>query len=90
MKLALSDISSPLALEFSYYNLRSGTWLKDLSRPLTFQHLYKIHVPCSLQTSIMPLLEHPEPNTDGPSLYEILANQTQYLSDTSVHEFMAY
>ena len=90
MKLALSDVSSPLALEFSYYDLRSGTWLKDLSRPLTFQHLCGIHVPRSLQTSIMPLLEHPEPNTDGPSSYEILANQTQCPSDMSVHEFMAY
>lgn len=44
MKVGLSDILSPLALDFSYYDIKSGIWLKDLDRQLTFQHLCGIYV----------------------------------------------
>ncbi|MCJ1402282.1 hypothetical protein MMC11_005502 [Xylographa trunciseda] len=90
MKVGLSDILLPLALDFAYYDAKSGVWLKDLDKQLTFQHLCGIHVPRSLQTSVIRSLEHPAPNIDGPSSYEIVASQTRCPSDISVHEFMSY
>ena len=89
MKVGLSHILLPLALDFAYYDIKSGVWLKDLDRQLTFQHLCGIHVPRSLQ-AVIPSSVHPPPNIDGPSSYEIIASQTKCPSDISVHEFMSY
>lgn len=36
MKVPLFEILLPLGLDFAYYDVRSGVWLKDLNRPLTF------------------------------------------------------
>ena len=90
MKVDLPDILLPLGLDFSYYDATSGVWLKDLYRPLTFQHLCGIHVPRSLQASVMRPPVHPAPAIDGPSSYEIVASQTRCPSEISVHEFMGY
>ncbi|OCK76192.1 hypothetical protein K432DRAFT_428888 [Lepidopterella palustris CBS 459.81] len=90
IKVSLSDILLPLGQTFSYYDMRSGTWLKDLDKPLTFQHLCGIHVPRGLQGSVIRPSVHPGPNTDGPSSYEIIASQTKCPSDMSVHEFTSY
>ena len=90
MKVDLSDILLPLGLDFAYYDIKSGVWLKDLDRQLTFQHLCGIHVPRSLQASVVRSSVHPAPNVDGPSSYEIIASQTKCPSDISVHEFMGY
>ena len=90
MKVNQSDIVLPLGLDFSFYDIKSGIWLKDLDKPLTFQHHCGIHVPRSLQVSVMPLPVHPAPNTDGPSSYEIVASQTKCPPDVSIHEFTAY
>ena len=90
MKVELSDISSPLALKFSYFDMISGTWLKNLDKPLTFQHLSGIYVPRGLRLSIMPSVKHPGPNVDGPSSYQIVSSQTECPPDMSVHEFMSY
>ncbi|KAF7944017.1 hypothetical protein EAE96_010427 [Botrytis aclada] len=90
MKVDLSKIIFPQALEFAYYDTKSGVWLKDLDRPLTFQHLCGIHVPRSLQGSVIQASEHPPPNINGPSSYEIMASQTECPSDVSIHEFMSY
>jgi hypothetical protein len=32
MKVGLSDILLPLGLDFVYYDVRSGVWLKDLDK----------------------------------------------------------
>jgi Protein of unknown function (DUF3638) len=90
MKVGLSDILLPLGLNFAYYDAKSGVWLKDLDRQLTFQHLCGIHVPRSLQALVIGSPVHPAPNIDGPSSYEIVASQTRCPSNISVHEFMSY
>lgn len=89
MKVNVSDIILPLGLDFAYYDAPSGTWLKGLDKPLTFQHLCGVHVPQSLHSTVISLI-HPPQNTDGPSSYEIVASQTKCPTEISVHEFMAY
>ena len=90
MKVGLSDILLPLGLDFAYYDSNSGVWLRNLGKQLTFQHLCGIHVPPSLQASVIKSSVHPHPNIDGPSSYEIVASQTRCPPDISVHEFMSY
>lgn len=90
MKVKLSQISFRQGLSFSYYDTKSRIWLKDLDRPLTFQHHCGIHVPRGLQISVIESPIHPAPNTDGPSSYEIIASQTKCPSNMSIHEFTSY
>lgn len=90
MKVKLSKILLPTGLDFSYYDKKSRIWLKDLDRPMTFQHLCGIYVPRGLQISVIRSSVHPAPGTDGPSSYEIIANQTKCPLDMSVHEFTSY
>ncbi|KAH8814811.1 hypothetical protein F5884DRAFT_151839 [Xylogone sp. PMI_703] len=90
MKVDLSSILLPLGLEFSYFDIASNTWVKDLDRPLTFQHLCGIYIPRGIQQSIHPPEDHPSATYNGPSSYEIVASQTKCPADMSVHEFMAY
>ena len=90
MKVNLLQICSPLALQFQYYDIGSGIWLKSLDKPLTFQHLCGIHVPRGLEVSVMPSMVHPAPSVDGPSSYQIVASQTNCPSNMSIHEFMSY
>ncbi|KAF2706375.1 hypothetical protein K504DRAFT_459665 [Pleomassaria siparia CBS 279.74] len=90
MKVSESDVLLPLGLNFSYYDITSETWVKDLDKPLTFQHLCGIHVPSGLRASIMKPRIHPPPINDGPSSYGIVASQTKCPSDMSVHEFTSY
>jgi hypothetical protein len=90
MKAAQSDVLLPLGLHFSYYDMTSETWVKDLDKTLTFQHLCGIHVPSGLRASVMRSSSHPSPIIDGPSSYKIVASQTKCPPDMSVHEFMAY
>ncbi|KAH8656605.1 hypothetical protein BGZ60DRAFT_384977 [Tricladium varicosporioides] len=90
MKVELSDILLPLGLDYAYYDTKSGVWLRDLNEKLTFQHICGIHIPPSLQVSVIGSPVQPAPNMDGPSSYEIVASQTRCPSDISVHEFMSY
>jgi hypothetical protein len=90
MKVNEFDVMLPLGLEFAYYDIKSGLWLKDLDRQLTFQHLCGIYVPRSLQASVIPPSAHPLPNVDGPSSYEIIASQTKCPPELSIQEFMSY
>lgn len=90
MKVKLSDIILPLGLSFSYYDSKSGIWLKDLDKQLTLRHLCGIHIPRSLRASVIESPVHPGPSFDGPSSYEIIASQSKCPSDISVHEFMSY
>ncbi|KAB8287403.1 hypothetical protein EYC80_010107 [Monilinia laxa] len=90
MKVKLSDIILPLGLSFSYYDSKSGIWLKDLDKQLSLQHLCGIHIPRSLRASVIESPVHPAPNFDRRSSYEIIASQSKCPSDISVHEFMSY
>jgi hypothetical protein len=90
MKVDISNVLLPFGLDFAYYDIKSGVWLKDLDRQLTFQHLCGIHVPRSLQASVIPPSIHPLPSVDGPSSYEIIASHTKCPSELSIHEFISY
>ena len=88
MKVDLASVILPLGLSFSYYDKDSTTWLRDLQKPVTFQHLCGVHVPRGLR-SIIESPIHPPLQTDGPTSYETIASQTKCPLDMSVHEFMA-
>ncbi|PQE19818.1 p-loop containing nucleoside triphosphate hydrolase protein [Rutstroemia sp. NJR-2017a WRK4] len=90
MKVKESDVLRPLALDFAYYDMKSGLWLEDLDRQLTLQHLCGVYVPRSLQVSVVPPPPHPLPNVDGPSSYETIASQTKCPPELSIQEFMSY
>ena len=90
MKVEFPEVASPLALQFAYYDMRQGKWLKNFNRPLTFQHICGIHIPRGLRDSVMRPMEHPKVDTDGPSSYQTVANQTKCPSNMSAHEFMAF
>jgi hypothetical protein len=89
MKVDLDTIVLPLGLSFSYYDQDSEIWLRDLNKPVTFQHLCGVHIPRSLLNSVIESPEHPPPHTDGPTSYETIASQTKCPPDMSLHEFTA-
>ncbi|KAI0116069.1 hypothetical protein F4776DRAFT_319624 [Hypoxylon sp. NC0597] len=89
-KVPLSQVLLPLAAKFELYDHASGLWIKDLKKPLTFGHLCGIHVPRGLQTTILPGKQHPPRIIDGPSSYQVLANQADCPSSMSTHEFSTY
>ncbi|KAI8963576.1 hypothetical protein F5Y11DRAFT_144057 [Daldinia sp. FL1419] len=89
-KVPLSRVLLPLGARFELYDRASGLWVKDLNKPLTFQHLCAVHIPRALQGTVISVEEHPPSSVDGPSSYEVQANQVECPSDMSVHEFSAY
>ncbi|KAH9885947.1 hypothetical protein F4778DRAFT_798742 [Xylariomycetidae sp. FL2044] len=90
-KAPLSRVILPLGAKFQLYDHAAGLWVQDMTAtPLTLQHLCGIYVPQGLRATILPLERHPPPVIDGPSSYEIQANQTECPSDMSVHEFSAF
>lgn len=90
MKVDLSDTLLPLGLDFSYYDANSGVWLKTLDKQFSFQHLYGLYVPRSLQALVIGSPVNPAPSIIGPLSYGIVTSQTRCPSDISVHEFMTY
>ncbi|KAI1805842.1 hypothetical protein F4811DRAFT_513767 [Daldinia bambusicola] len=89
-KAPLSRLLLPLAADFQLYDRNSGLWVKDLEKPLTFQHHCAVHVPPALRTTIIPVVQHPPATVNGPSSYEVQANQVECPANMSVHEFSAY
>ncbi|KAI0122664.1 hypothetical protein F4814DRAFT_217495 [Daldinia grandis] len=89
-KAPLSRVLLPLAADFKLYDHATGLWVNDLEMPLTFLHLCAVHTPSALQATILPVIKHPSPIVDGPSSYEVQANQVECPPDMSVHEFSAY
>lgn len=89
-KVPLDRVVLPLAARFELYDPVSGLWVKDLCETLTLQHICGIHVPRALEATISPVQQHPPPDADGPSSYEIQANQSECPSNMSIHEFSAY
>ncbi|KAI1654401.1 hypothetical protein F4813DRAFT_370697 [Daldinia decipiens] len=89
-KAPLSRVILPLGAEFRLYDRITGLWVNDLERPLTFLHLCAVNTPSALQATIIPVIQHPSPIVDGPSSYEVQANQVECPANMSVHEFSAY
>ncbi|KAI1495818.1 hypothetical protein F5X99DRAFT_422623 [Biscogniauxia marginata] len=86
----LSRVFLPLAASFELFDNASGLWVHDLNKTLTLQHLCGVHIPHTLKATILPESQPPKPTVDGPSSYEVQANQSQCPSSMSVHEFSAY
>lgn len=89
-KIPLRNLLLPLAARFQLYDSVSKSWVRDFTMPLTFQHLCGVHIPGELRASVLPEAQHPPPTVDGPSSYEVQANQTECPANMSVHEFSAY
>ncbi|CAJ2499840.1 Uu.00g026930.m01.CDS01 [Anthostomella pinea] len=89
-KVPLPRVVIPLGASFELYDHDSELWVKDLGGILTFQHICGVHVPRGLQSTVMPEIQHPLPDIDGPSSYEIRANQSHCPSNMSVHKFCAF
>lgn len=85
----LDQVLLPLAAEFELFDASTDLWIQDLDKSLTLQHLCGIQVPRGLATTVLPGCSHPEPQVDGPSSYQVQANQTACPSSMSVHEFSA-
>ncbi|KAI0116284.1 hypothetical protein GGR51DRAFT_312844 [Nemania sp. FL0031] len=85
----LKQVLLPFAADFKLYDSRLKIWVEDLTKPLTLEHLCGIQIPRSLLT-ILPSEIHPPTIIDGPSSYEVQANQVVVPSDVSVQAFSAY
>ncbi|KAI1347711.1 hypothetical protein F5Y01DRAFT_318465 [Xylaria sp. FL0043] len=87
-KAPLSRVLLPFAANFQLYDSVSNLWVADLGRPLTLEHHCGIQIPSSLQP-ILPKHFHPPTVVDGPSSYEIQANQVVAPKDTPLQAFSA-
>lgn len=81
MKVDLKSVLLPQGADFSLYDLESGTWIKNFTDSLTFQHLCGVHIPRALNAAV---------GQTHWSSYEIIASQTECPPEMSVHEFLAY
>lgn len=90
MRASESDVLLPNGLNFAYYDMASHTWLREYSKPLTFQHQCGVHVPVGLRGSVIPASIHPPTVMNWPSSYATVASETHCPSDMSVHEFTAF
>ncbi|KAI3338571.1 hypothetical protein F4824DRAFT_509367 [Ustulina deusta] len=88
-KVPLTRVLLPFAPDFQLYDSISGIWVEDLKKPLTLEHRCGITIPPSLEP-ILPNRLHPPTVVDGPSSYEIQANQAVAPKDIPVQAFSAY
>ncbi|KAI0428983.1 hypothetical protein F5Y09DRAFT_357255 [Xylaria sp. FL1042] len=84
----LTRVLLPFAANFQLYDSMSDIWVADLTKPLTLEHQCGIRIPRSLQP-ILPNKLHPPTIVDGPSSYEIQANQAVVPRDTPLQAFSA-
>ncbi|KAI1741165.1 hypothetical protein F4680DRAFT_464954 [Xylaria scruposa] len=89
VKVSPTWVFVPFAPDFRLYDSKSETWVEDLTNPLTLEHLCGIQIPESL-LPLLPRRLHPPTIVDGPSSYEIQANQAMVPKDISVQAFSAY
>lgn len=90
MKCDLFHVLLPLGSNFKLYDISRKLWIADLDMPLTLAHLCPIRVPACLRATVMQPVNHPQPNPQGPSSYEIVASRRECPPDMSVHEFEAF
>ncbi|KAI0878565.1 hypothetical protein GGS24DRAFT_517708 [Hypoxylon argillaceum] len=88
-RVPLNRVLLPFAADFRLYDSRLRIWVDDLTKPLTLEHLCGIQIPPSL-LPILPRKIHPPTIVDGPSSYEIQANQAVVPNDISTQAFAAY
>lgn len=89
-KVPLSHVVLPLGAKFELYDRASQRWVKDFKEALTFEHICGIHIPHGIRGTVLPVVQHPPPTVDGPTSYEIQANQTECPSHISLHEFSGF
>lgn len=85
----LERVLLPFAADFRLYDSRLQLWVEEFDKPLTLEHLCGIQIPCCL-LPILPKKVHPPTTVDGPSSYEIQANQAVVPNDVPVQAFSAY
>ncbi|KAI0414956.1 hypothetical protein F5X98DRAFT_389453 [Xylaria grammica] len=85
----LTRVLLPFGATFKLYDSESDIWVEDLTSPLTLEHLCGIQTPRIL-LPILPRPHHPPTTVDGPSSYEIQANQAVVSTDIPVQVFSAY
>ncbi|KAI0600730.1 hypothetical protein F4775DRAFT_48634 [Biscogniauxia sp. FL1348] len=90
VNIPIDRVFVPLAARFELFDHDSGIWVRDLSIPLTLQHHCGVYIPRALKTTVLPGLEHPKPDMEELSSYQVQANQVQCPSNMSVHEFSAH
>ncbi|KAI1425632.1 hypothetical protein F5Y12DRAFT_795814 [Xylaria sp. FL1777] len=76
-KVPLTRVLLPFAADFRLHDSISNIWVEDLTKPLTLE-------------AILPKRIHSPTIVDGPSSYEIQANQAVTPKDISVQAFSAY
>ncbi|KAI8955187.1 hypothetical protein F4801DRAFT_378012 [Xylaria longipes] len=89
VKVSPTWVFVPFAPDFRLYDLKSKIWVEDLTNPLTLEHLCGIQIPDSL-LPLFPRRLHPPTVVDGPSSYEIQANQVVVPSNIPIQAFSAY
>ncbi|GAW25776.1 hypothetical protein SAMD00023353_1300190 [Rosellinia necatrix] len=78
----------PFAAKFKLFDHEAQIWVENLRLPLTLEHLCGVHIPQGLR-SVFPANMQPPTVVDGPSSYDIQANQGECPNAISVHEFSA-
>ncbi|KAI1260766.1 hypothetical protein F5Y18DRAFT_441591 [Xylariaceae sp. FL1019] len=87
-KVPLHRVILPFAADFRLFDHEARIWIEDLDRPLTLEHHCGISVPSQI-LPVFPLMKHPPTTVEGPSSYDVQANQTLCPTSMSVHEFSA-
>ncbi|KAI0147721.1 hypothetical protein GGR57DRAFT_515463 [Xylariaceae sp. FL1272] len=87
-KVPPNRVILPFAADFRLFDHESQIWIEDLDQPLTLQHHCGLSVPPELM-SVFPLKQHPPTTVEGPSSYDVQANQTLCHTNMSIHEFSA-
>ncbi|KAI0192647.1 hypothetical protein EV127DRAFT_362474 [Xylaria flabelliformis] len=85
----LERVLLPFAADFRLYDSESSIWVEDLNCVPTLEHLCGIQIPVGL-LPILPSKTHPPTVVDGPTSYEIQANQAVVPKDMSSQAFSAY
>ncbi|KAI0025868.1 hypothetical protein F4780DRAFT_774718 [Xylariomycetidae sp. FL0641] len=88
-KIPLENVLVPFGADFQLYDPVQKLWAEDLTEPLTLQHSCGVYVPRGLKSSVFQVPYHPPTIVDGPSSYQIQANQSVCPTDQSPHEFSA-
>ncbi|KAL8345895.1 hypothetical protein RB598_000014 [Gaeumannomyces tritici] len=89
-KVPMEKVILPLAARFELYDQDSKTWVGELAKQLTLEHLCGVHVPRTLRSTVLPPARHPAPQIAGPSSYEVQANSNQCPAEVSGQEFAAH
>ncbi|KAJ3570319.1 hypothetical protein NPX13_g5768 [Xylaria arbuscula] len=87
-KVPVEKVLLPFAAAFKLYDSKLKVWVEDLDRPLTLEHKCGVQIPPSLAI-VLPQKRHPPTTIDGPSSYEIQANQAQVPQNISIQAFSA-